>query len=290
VSGDLQAERGESASHVDLKNAIPASGYRGSDVESGAPHGGLNRPNLLFLVLCAFFVTNVILAEFIGVKIFSLGPALGLAPIPWRVFGIEGVLELTAGVMLWPVVFVLTDIINEYYGGKGVRFISWLTTGLIVYAFGFAYLAIRLAPAVWWPAAMVDQGVPDQQAAFAALFGQGMWAIGGSITAFLLGQIIDVRVFHAIRRRTGERRMWLRATGSTLISQCVDTFVVLYIMFVLGPQQWPLDRFFAIGSVNYAYKVVVALLMTPILYGVHALIERFLGRQTAAEMKTRAAD
>jgi len=168
------------------------------------------------------------------------------------------------------VVFVLTDIINE-------RLISWLTTGLILYAFGFAYLAIHPSLAACWPGAVQTQGVPDQQAAFAALFGEGMWAIGGSITAFLLSQLIDVRIFHAICRRTGERWKWLRITGSTLISQCIDTFVVLYIMFVLGPQHWPLDRFFAIGSVNYLYKVIVAILMTPAIYGAHQLIEVWLG-------------
>ena len=136
---------------------------------------------------------------------------------------------------------------------------------------------------------MQAQGVPDQQAAFAALFGQGMWAIGGSITAFLLGQLIDVRIFHWIRRRTGERWIWVRATGSTLISQGIDTFVVLYIMFVLGPQQWPLDRFFAIGSVNYLYKVVIAILMTPVIYGMHKLIEGWLGHAVAHDMKEKAA-
>lgn len=249
----------------------------------------MTRSNLLFLLLCSFFVTNVILAEFIGVKVFALGPTLGTAPIAWSIFGNQGTLDLTAGVMLWPVVFVLTDIINEYFGGKGVRLISWLTTGLIIYAFGFAYLAIHLSPASWWPGAMQAQGVPDQQAAFAALFGQGMWAIGGSITAFLLGQLIDVRIFHAIRRRTGERWIWLRATGSTLISQCIDTFVVLYIMFVLGPQHWPLDRFFAIACVNYLYKVIIAILMTPVIYGIHRLIEGWLGHTLAHEMKEKAA-
>ncbi len=249
----------------------------------------MTRSNLLFLLLCSFFVTNVILAEFIGVKVFALGPTLGIAPIAWSIFGNQGTLDLTAGVMLWPVVFVLTDIINEYFGGKGVRLISWLTTLLIIYAFAFAYLAIHLSSADWWPAAMQAQGVPDQQAAFAALFGQGMWAIGGSITAFLLGQLIDVRIFHAIRKRTGERWIWLRATGSTLISQCIDTFVVLYIMFVLGPQHWPLDRFFAIGCVNYLYKVIIAILMTPVIYGVHRLIEGWLGHTAAHEMKEKAA-
>jgi queuosine precursor transporter len=249
----------------------------------------INRSSLLFVLLCSFFVTNVILAEFIGVKVFALGPSLGLDPINWSVFGISGQLDLTAGVMLWPVVFVLTDVINEYFGRKGVQFISWLTTFLIVYAFAFAYLAIHLTPAAWWPAAMQTQGVQDQQTAFAALFGQGLWAIGGSITAFLLGQLIDVRLFQWIRKHTGERMLWARATGSTLISQGVDTFVVLYIMFVLGPQQWPMDRFLAIGCVNYAYKILIALLMTPVIYAVHAMIHRWLGYSQAQALTDAAA-
>jgi queuosine precursor transporter len=236
----------------------------------------MNKRSKLFVVLCAFFVCNVILAEFLGVKIFALGPTLGLAPIQFSLFGIAGTVDLTAGVMLWPVVFVLTDIINEYYGREGVNFISFLTSGLIIYAFGFAWFAIQLVPAQWWLGVFVDVGVPDQQKAYAALFGQGMWAIGGSLTAFVVAQIVDVTLFQWIKARTGGRYLWARATGSTLISQGIDSYLVLYIMFVLGPQQWPLERFFAIGSVNYAYKIVVALMMTPVIYLMHYAIDRYL--------------
>jgi queuosine precursor transporter len=249
----------------------------------------MSRPNRLFLILCSFFVTNVILAEFLGVKIFALGPSLGMPPIPWQAFGNSGTLDLTAGVLLWPVVFLLTDVINEYFGRAGVRFISWLTVVLIIYGFAFAFVAIRLVPADWWPGAFASQGVPDQQRAFAALFGQGMWAIGGSVIAFLLGQLIDISVFQAVRKRTGARWLWARATGSTLISQLVDSFVVLYIMFVLGPQHWPLERFLAVASVNYGYKVCVAILMTPAIYALHKLIERWLGADADA-LKAAAHD
>jgi queuosine precursor transporter len=236
----------------------------------------MNKRSKLFVVLCGFFICNVILAEFLGVKIFALGPTLGINPIQFSLFGIQGTVDLTAGVMLWPVVFVLTDIINEYYGRKGVNFISFLTSGLIIYAFGFAWFAIQLAPADWWIGVFTDAGVPDQQKAYAALFGQGMWAIGGSLTAFVVAQIVDVTLFQWIKARTGGRFLWARATGSTLISQGIDSFLVLYIMFVLGPQQWPLDRFFAIGSVNYAYKIIVAIAMTPVIYLMHYAIDRYL--------------
>jgi queuosine precursor transporter len=192
-------------------------------------------------------------------------------------------------VLLWPVVFVMTDIVNEYFGPRGVRFISWLAVGLISYAFLAAYLAISLAPADWWVTVNAGQGVPDMQAAFAGIFGQGMWTIAGSITAFLVGQLIDVSVFHAIRRITGERWVWMRATGSTLVSQLVDSFVVLYIAFVLGPQHWPMGLFLAVGTVNYGYKALMALLMTPVIYLVRRAIRGYLGEPTAQALELAAA-
>src|SRR5690606_5550681 len=135
----------------------------------------------------------------------ALEPTLGLEPWNWSLFGHGGSLSFTAGVLLWPVVFVLTDVINEYFGERGVRFISWLTIGLIAYAFLAAYAAIGLAPAEWWQVVNQSRGVPDMQAAFASVFGQGLWTIAGSMVAFLLGQLIDVTVFHRIRRVTGPR-------------------------------------------------------------------------------------
>ena len=157
--------------------------------------------------------------------------------------------------LLWPFVFVMTDVINEYFGRRGVRFISWLAAALISYAFLFAYVAIAITPADWWlTAPMPVQGMPDAQAAFAGIFGQGMWVIGGSLIAFMIGQLIDVGIYHRVRRVTGEGKIWLRATGSTLVSQLIDSFVVLYIAFVLGPQHWPLTQFLAVGTVNYVYK------------------------------------
>src|SRR5690606_36819770 len=159
-----------------------------------------------------------------------------LRPGEWNLFRQSGSLNFTAGTLLWPIVFIMTDTINEYFGKRGVRFISWLAAGLIVYGFVFAFLAIQLAPASWWVTQAESQGVPDYQAAFAAAFGQGLRTIRGSLVAFMVGQLIDVHVFHRIRRRTGERHAWLRVRGSSAVSQLVDSFVVLYIAFVIGPQ------------------------------------------------------
>ncbi|MCB1601325.1 MAG: queuosine precursor transporter [Lysobacterales bacterium] len=248
----------------------------------------LSRTHTLFVVLTGVFITNALIAEFVGIKIFALEDTLGITPFNWHLFGQEGSLNFTAGVMLWPVVFVLTDVINEYFGQRGVRFISWLAVGLIVYAFVFAYLAISLAPADWWVGVAASRGVPDMQAAFTAIFGQGMWSIAGSVTAFLVAQLIDVRIFHAIRRRTGDKKVWLRATGSTLVSQFVDSFVVLYIAFVLGPQRWSMELFLAVGTVNYCYKALMAVALTPAIYAMRRGIEAYLGADEAAHLKQRA--
>lgn len=247
-----------------------------------------HRTHHLYVVLAGIFITNALIAEFVGVKIFAFEDTFGFAPLNWNLFGQQGSLNFTAGVMLWPVIFVLTDVINEYFGKRGVRFISWLAVGLILYGFLFAYLAISLTPAGWWVGVSAEQGVPDMQAAFAAIFGQGMWSIAGSVTAFLVAQLIDVRIFHAIRRRTGEKKVWLRATGSTLVSQFFDSFIVLYIAFVLGPQQWSIALFLAIGTVNYCYKALMAVALTPVIYAVRRGIEGFLGEEEAARLKQRA--
>lgn len=247
-----------------------------------------NRATRLLVVLSGFFIANALLAEFVGIKVFALEPTLGLAPFDWNLFGQSGSLSFTAGVLLWPVVFVMTDVINEYFGRRGVRFISWLAVALIGYAFLAAYVAIDLVPAQWWREVGERRGVPDMQAAFATIYGQGLWTIAGSIIAFLIGQLIDVVVFHRIRRLTGERWIWLRATGSTAISQLVDSFVVLYIAFVLGPQHWPLSLFLAVGTVNYCYKLTLAVLMIPVLYAMRRVIERYLGAPLSGELRLAA--
>ena len=248
----------------------------------------LDKPQRLYVFLAAFFCVTAVLAEFIGVKIFALEATLGIASFEWNLFGQTGSLNFTAGTLLWPIVFVMTDIVNEYFGKRGVRFISWTAVALILYGFVFAYAAIHLAPADWWIGANANQGVPDLQAAFAAIFGQGLWTIWGSVIAFALGQLIDVSVFSRIRRFTGPRRVWLRATGSTAVSQLIDSFVVLYIAFVLGPQQWSYDLFFAVATLNYGYKMLAAVLMIPALYAVRKLIHWYLGHEHAEQLHRNA--
>jgi uncharacterized integral membrane protein (TIGR00697 family) len=248
-----------------------------------------SRSTRLFVFLTAFFVGNAVVAEFVGVKIFALEKTFGLPAFGWDLFGQTGSLSFTAGVLIWPIVFILTDVINEYFGRRGVRLISYAAIAMISYGFLFAYASINLAPADWWVTVNSARGVPDMQAAYDNVFGQGLWTIGGSITAFFVGQLIDVNIFHHIRRKTGERWIWLRATGSTAFSQLIDSFVVLYIAFVLGPQQWPISLFLAVGTVNYLYKMTMAVALSPLIYVSRNRIEKYLGREEAARLKLEAA-
>jgi uncharacterized integral membrane protein (TIGR00697 family) len=247
-----------------------------------------NKSTKLFIVLSALFITNALVAEFIGGKIFSLEKTLGIEPIIFSLFGEQNLsFNLTAGVLLWPIVFIMTDIINEYYGMRGVRFLSYLAVAMISLAFAAAYGAIHLTPADWWITTNIDKGIPDTQNAYTQIFGQGMWIIVGSICAFLIGQILDVFIFHKIKKITGEKSIWLRSTGSTLVSQLVDSFVVIFIAFKIG-QGWSFPKVFAIAGVSYLYKFFIAIVTTPLLYVVHNLIEKYLGKELANEMKLEA--
>ncbi|MCE7061154.1 queuosine precursor transporter [Dyadobacter sp. CY343] len=245
----------------------------------------------LFLVLCGIFLTNALIAEITGGKIFSVEGLLGIPPANLLIGGQRLDFNMTAGVVNWPVVFITSDIINEYFGKKGVKRISYLTAALIVYTFITIFAATKLPPAQFW----LDLNNTDSLGnvfnindAFAKIFNQGLGIMIGSITAFLLGQLLDVFVFSWLRRKTGNRFIWLRATGSTMFSQLVDSFIVITIAFyVFG--NWDLKQVFSVGSINYLYKAAVAILLTPVLYIAHYLIDNYLGKEYAEELSHRAA-
>jgi uncharacterized integral membrane protein (TIGR00697 family) len=190
--------------------------------------------------------------------------------------------DMTAGVILWPFVFILTDLINEYFGQAGVKKLSWIAVGLLVYSFLAVRLAMRLKGADFWLSSGKNQGLSDMSEAFNAVFGQGLMIILGSLVAFLVGQIVDAAVFSKLKNKTGEKFIWLRATGSTVISQFIDSYVVLVIAFYVGGSYdllWVLQ----IGTINYIYKLTMAIVLLPLLYLIHSVIDRYLGLRQKPE-------
>jgi queuosine precursor transporter len=247
-----------------------------------------NKPAIVFATMCAFFVANALIAECIGVKIFSLEDTLGLPVHTFSLFGESGLsYALTCGVLLWPLEFVMTDLVNEYFGPKMVRRISWIAIAIISYAFIMFTIASKTIAPAWWIGDKVSQGVPNYQSAFSAVFSQSSWIIIGSLVAFAVSQLLDAYIFHAIKKRTGEKQLWLRATGSTIISQLIDSYIVLFIAFKIG-NNWSWQKVLAIGMVNYSYKVLMALLMTPVLHLTHRFLDNYFGKEVATQLKLDA--
>ncbi len=247
------------------------------------------KKNRLFIILCGIFLTNALIAEMIGVKIFSAESTIGVDPAHLNILGFVMDFNLTAGVIIWPVVFITSDLINEYFGKPGVKRISYLTAALIAYAFVVILFTMKLPPAQWWLEANnkdLDGNYFNMEFAFNKIFGQGQRIIIGSLAAFLIGQLVDVFVFQQLRKITGAKMLWLRATGSTLVSQLIDSFVVLFIAFF---GIFSNSQIIAIGLTNYLYKFVMAILLTPLIYGGHYLIDRYLGKENAEKLSEESA-
>ncbi|MFM2367738.1 MAG: hypothetical protein RL619_28 [Bacteroidota bacterium] len=213
-----------------------------------------SKKDIVFVILAGIFITNAVVAELIGGKLIQVGPFV-----------------MSIGILPWPVVFLTTDLINEYFGEKGVKKLSYITACLIAYAFIILLLAILV------PAAKGISPVNDSQ--FYAVFGQSMWIIAGSIIAFLISQLIDVTVFWFFKNKTGERKIWLRTTGSTVISQLFDSFIVLGIAFWL-PGKINFDTFLSSAIIGYTFKLGIAILLTPLIYLGHHLIKKYLSEET----------
>jgi uncharacterized integral membrane protein (TIGR00697 family) len=217
-----------------------------------------SRKDIVFLVLAGFFITNAIVAELIGGKLVQF----------------FGLFTQSIGIILWPVIFLLTDLINEYYGKDGVKKLTYITVGLISFTF------IVLSVALSIPATSFS---PVSDSVFDTIFGQSQWIIVGSIIAFLLSQLVDVYVFWMFKKVTGDKHIWLRATGSTMVSQLIDTFVVQFIAFVL-PGKWPFSEFLTNASWGYAFKLLVALALIPMIYLGHYVIGKYLKKHTTVNI------
>lgn len=237
------------------------------------------RRNNLYLILGFFFLTNAIVAEFIGAKIFSLEKSLGIDPLHLSVLGDSFNIDMTAGVLLWPFVFVLTDVINEYFGPKGVRKLSYITVIMLIYSFIMVRIAMGLEGSDFWMFSSKNLGISNMTDAFNSVFGQGLMIILGSLVAFLIGQIVDAFVFAQIKKKSQNRFIWLRATGSTIVSQFIDSYVVLVVAFYFGGN-YSLKWVLQVGTINYVYKLIMAILLLPLLYFIHHVIDRYLGKES----------
>lgn len=242
-------------------------GQGAPDSAVGAPALAAVRSQQIYVVLAATLVTSLVLANVVGVKLFrfqvDLGP-LGTVPV-----------EHTAGMLPFPITFLLTDLLNEYWGKRATRFVTWVAFTMAVLSW-FIVWAARELP--------ILEGIPGtaNQADFDAIFGASSLMQIASIGAFLAGSLLDIFVFGVFKRLTGGRMVWLRATGSTVVSQLFDSFVVTFLFFVVlqaatGGETAPLDFVWRTALTGYVLKFVIAVLLTPAIYAGRWAIRRFWG-------------
>ena len=213
----------------------------------------------VFLVLAALQVTSLIVANMIGVKLFSIDVA-----------GID--VEHTAGMLPFPITFLLTDLLNEFYGKKAARMIAWVAFGMALFAFILVSVA-RLLP--------ILEGIPGtaDERSFETVFGGSAIMTLCSIVAFLFGSLLDIGVFGFFKRITGGKMVWLRATGSTVVSQLFDSFVITILYFqvaqgLIGGEVASIDFVLRTALTGYILKFVIAVVLTPAMYGGRAFIRR----------------
>jgi uncharacterized integral membrane protein (TIGR00697 family) len=225
-----------------------------------------SRREWLFVFLAGFFITNAVTAELISNKLIDV-------PISFDFMGFSfGPFVTVVGVLPWPLVFICTDLINEFYGKKAIRRLSWITSILISYCFVMMTLALAI------PANTSISPNTATDLEFTKVFGQSQWVIVGSVCAFMFSQLLDATLFAWIKQKTGNKHIWLRSTGSTVVSQLFDSYIVIYIGFIL-PGALPLSAFWEIAPTNYVLKLVIAILLTPLIYLGHYAVRRYLGEQ-----------
>jgi uncharacterized integral membrane protein (TIGR00697 family) len=232
-------------------------------------HYSLSRPQKLFVVCSAIFLTALVVAEATAGKLFTV---FALSS-PISIFGQEfNEVVMTAGVIAFPITFIITDLLNEYYGKSGIRFVTYIGMAMIVFEFGIIQIAMQV------PTASIS---PVDGDSFNTVFGASGRIIIGSLVAYVVGQLADISLFHWLRGLTDGKHLWLRATGSTFGSQFLDTFIVLFIAFY-GPMT--LQTIIAVTLFNYGYKFIVAIVITPVIYGAHWAIDRYLGDELSKEL------
>lgn len=207
------------------------------------------RKEIIFFILSGVFITSAIVAELISGKLVHTP----LFPV-------------IAGLLPWPIVFLITDTLNEFYGKTAVKRLSWICMGLIGFAFLILILAVQLP---------TEKGSYLAHSEFQKVFGGALPIILGSITAFIVSQLLDVYLFGFFKKLTNGKYIWLRATGSTAISQLFDSYIVLIIGFWI-PGNYTLGEVAILGITGYSMKLILAVLLTPFIYALHGIIRKLL--------------
>lgn len=211
----------------------------------------------LFLTLSALFVSALLVGDLIGGKLFEAN-VLGFT------------VRYSVGIIPFPITFLLTDLLNEFYGKRAARVVTWVGFGMALFTFGIITLAVALP---WDPVTQAPDWTGITQPAFDNVFAGGQRILAASMVAYLAAQFVDIAVFAKVKAVTGGRLLWLRATGSTLVSQLIDTALIQTLAWV---GLLPMEKVLSLIVASYVTKLVVAVGLTPAIYAGHAVVERWL--------------
>jgi uncharacterized integral membrane protein (TIGR00697 family) len=209
----------------------------------------------LYVYLCAVFLTALLIGDTIGSKLFVVAIPLGVTTLH---------ATLSVGVIWFPITFLLTDVINEFYGSRGARFVTFVGFFMAIAAFLMILVARKIPTASFSPV---------KQDAFDNVLGNANIIFFASMVAYVVGQLIDIGIFQFAKRLTQSRHIWLRSTGSTLVSQLIDTIVVTTIAF--SSKLTPAELRTTLIS-QYSVKVLAAIGLTPVIYAMHGALHRRL--------------
>jgi uncharacterized integral membrane protein (TIGR00697 family) len=217
----------------------------------------------LFMILVAVFTTCLLVGDIIGGKLTS-----------FHLFGREWVFSV--GQIAFPITFILTDILNEFYGRKVTREVTLLAFFMVGLTFSIIYAAGAMPWASFTLASDWNGVTPGT---FEVVFTQATRIQLASMVAFLIGQLVDISVFWALKRATGNRMLWLRATGSTAVSQMIDTIVISAIIW---GNKLDFDGYVTVVTTSYLIKLSAAIVITPLIYLLHEVLEKKYGLSPAA--------
>lgn len=211
----------------------------------------------VYLFLAALFITSLVVSNLIFQKFFVWQP-FGEATL----FGAP-LFVLSVGILPYPITFLITDLISEIYGQKKANQV--VTAGIFASFFSMGIILLaHLAPAA------ADSPVDD--ALFGTVFALSPIAVLASMMAYLAAQYIDIAIYHFWKRLTQGRHLWLRNNFSTFSSQIVDTFTVIFLLCAFGVLPW--SSFYGLLVSGVVFKILVALLDTPLLYLLVYLMRR----------------
>tara|TARA_B100000902_G_C27234365_1_gene876563 strand:+ start:608 stop:1276 length:669 start_codon:yes stop_codon:yes gene_type:complete len=207
----------------------------------------------IYLVFISLFITSLIVSNLIFQKFFHL-----------NLLGFN--FELSVGIIFYPITFLVTDVVSEIFGKKKAN--QMVITGVFASVFCLLIISIaNLLPATNWS--------PVNDKVFKLVFGNTILAVGASMLAYLCAQLIDIRIYHFWKKITKGNHLWLRNNGSTILSQLVDTFLIIFLLCSGGAIEW--TKFDTLFIQGFSFKILIAIIDTPLIYAcVFILRKKFM--------------